>query len=310
MVVISSCSMDKKNVLMEVEGPFYIEDIKQQLGVDSVPFKIHSKDIYIAKLINTSDSIVRIESSSQNQIFPDSIWHHSFVPYSAERRSWNKIRQDKPSKDIHQSTIQPKESKIFWFNCHYDDYVDSMNIHFTLLRESKKEDLIVRLFYDKKEKPIVNYKLIETANSMKFSDEIQIEMNVEGPFSYKETNIILDANIPYNIDSEEVFIFDIKNNGQENLYIERWPNDEISIDTIYTFSPFTLTAKEYMWIQSRSNRSAKPRDTLTLKPKENYKFWHRILNFGPTTDSIAFVKTFITDKYIIERFQLFEVKKY
>ena len=309
MVVISSCSGGKNNVLIEVEGPFYGADIIQQFGLDSIPFNIHSKDIYIAKLINNSESIVSVETSAKNQIFPDSSWYHTFVPYSAEKRSWSQTRQEKPRKDTFQSRLQPKESKLFWFSSYYDDYVDTTSIYFTILKESKKEKLIVYGLYDKKVKPKVNYELIETTNSMKFADEFQIEIKVEGPFSYKETNTILNVNIPYTIDNEDIFIFDIKNNRQENLYIERWSNDEINIDTIYSFSPFTQTAKEYMWIQSTSNKVARPSDTIILKPKENYKFWDSYINIWPTTDSIAFIKTFRTDKYLIEGIKLFEVKK-
>lgn len=309
MIVISSCFVDKKNVLIEVEGPFYGADIIQQFGLDSFPFNIHSKDIYIAKLINNSESIVSIETSAKNQIFPDSSWYHTYLPYSAEKRSWNQIRQDKPKKDTFQSRLKPKESKLFWFSSYYDDYVDSMSIHFTLLRESKKEGLIVYESYDMKEKPMINYELIETTKSMKFADEVQIEINVEGPFTYKETNTILNVNIPYTTDSKEVFIFDIKNKRQENLYIEKWSNDEISIDTIYSFSPFTQTAKEYLWILGTSNKVTIPTDTIILKPQENYKFWDSYFNIWPTTDSIAFNETFRTDKYLIEWFKLFEVKK-
>ncbi len=184
-----------------------------------------------------------------------------------------------------------------------------MSIHFTVLTENRKDEVIVYELFEKNEKPIIKYELIEATQSIEFTNQTQIEINIDGPFTYQETNSILNVDIPFSNDSREVFIFDIKNNRQENLYIERWANDEINIDTIYSFSPFTQTATEYLWIQGTSRKGVKPIDTISLKPQENYRFWDSYSNLWPTTDSIAFIETFRTDKYLIDGIKLFEVKK-
>ena len=123
---------------MDVDGPYYKQEIITYFGLDSVPFKIHSKNLYIAKLQNNSKSVVAIECSSQSQIFPDSSWYHSYTPFSAQNRSWTQSVHYKPQNGLHSIEILPRESRVFWFSNYYDEYIDSMTIHFTLLKNKEK----------------------------------------------------------------------------------------------------------------------------------------------------------------------------
>lgn len=304
-----SCKNSENRTDLYIKGPYYDEEIIKQFGLDSLPFNIRSKELYIATLENNSDLEVMIESTSDGQIFPDSCWLHSYAPYAAENRSWSKSSQAIPEQGIRKIKLQPNETKLFWFSNYYDDYIDSMTIYFTLFTQNGAHELFVNQIYETKEKPKINYELVESNLSMEFTDQTKIEINIEGPFTYKKANSILNLNIPYTHDIEEVFIFDIKNKRDENLYIERWDNDEINIDTIYSYAPFTQTATEYLWIESTNKKGTIPTDTIVLKPQESHKFWDTYENIWPKTDSIAFKGTFRTDEYLIKGFKIFEVKK-
>ena len=59
----------------------------------------------------------------------------------------------------------------------------------------------------------------------------------------------------------------------------------------------------------QSKKGSKPKDTIVLQPQESKMFWDSYTAIWPTTDSIAFIDLFRTDKYIIEGLKLFELKK-
>lgn len=307
---IIGCGHEINEVTLDIEGPFTKEVVLKNFGLDSLPFNIDSKDLYFAKLENNTQSIVAIENSSQNQIFPDSTWFRTYSPFSSLSRNWSPMKQDKPNKGVYKSELRPNETKIFWFSSYYDEYIDSMSVYFTVWIDNVKSELFVNELCDAKDKPKIRYELIESQQTIDYAKKTQIDIHVEGPYTYQKVNEILNVAIPYTNDSEEVFIFDIKNNRDENLYIQRWKNDEINIDTIYSYSPFTLTATEYLWNQHTSKKGVKPIDTIALQPQDSYKFWDSYTRIWPTTDSIAFIENFRTDKYLIDGIKLFEVKKY
>lgn len=310
LTTIIGCKREFNEVILEIEGPFTKEVVIKNFGLDSLPFNIDSKDLYFAKLENNTKSIIAIENSYQNQIFPDSTLFHTYIPFSSLARSWSPMKQEKPNKGVYKSELKPYETKIFWFSNYYDEYIDSMSVYFTVSIDNKKEELFVNKLCDYKDKPKIRYELIESQHTIDFAKETQIDIKVNGPYTYKKVNELLNVDIPYTNDSEEVFIFDIKNNRDENLYIERWENNEINIDTIYSYSPFTLTATEYLWNQNTSKKGAKPIDTIELESQESYKFWDSYSRIWPTTDSIAFIENFRTEKYLIDGIKLYEVKKY
>ena len=242
--IIAGCKPEIDEVTINIKGPFTKEVIMKNFGLDTLPFNIDSRDLYLAKVANNTKSIVTIENSSQDQIFPDSTWFHSYSPFSALFRSWSPMKQEKPKEGLYKSELKPSDAKIFWFSNYYDDYIDSITIYFSVWVDNHKSELFVNRLYEPKNKPKIRYELIESKQSIDFVEKTQIDMQVEGPYTYKKVNEILNVTIPYTNDSEEVFIFNIKNNRNENLYIQRWENDEINIDTIYSYSPFTLTSTE------------------------------------------------------------------
>ena len=310
LTTIMGCKREFNEVTIEIKGPFTKEIVTKNFGLDSLPFKIDSRDLYFAKLVNNTKSNVVIENSFQNQIFPDSTWFHTYSPFSSLSRTWSPMKQVKPNKGLYRSELKPNDTKIFWFSSYYDEYIDSMSIYFTVWIDNVKSELFVSELYDGKDKPKIRYELIESQQTIDFAKKTQIDIKVDGPYTYEKVNELLNVSIPFTNDSEEVFVFNIKNNRDENLYIERWENDEINIDTIYSYSPFTLTASEYLWNQNTSKKGTKPIDTLELRPQESYKFWDSYNSIWPTTDSIAFIENFRTDKYLINGIKLFEVKKY
>lgn len=309
MLSFNSCDDNKDKISMKVEGPFFKEEIFKEFDIDTVPFNIHSKDLYIVNLHNNSDKEIKVKSTTQNQIFPDSCWYHSFFPYSSNSRSWNPIEQSKPKKETLDILIPANNEKKFWFSNYYDDYIDSMMIYFTVESLNNAKSLIVYETYEAKKKVKINYGLEETVQSKELSSQTNIELKFNGPFTYSKVNEILDVKIPYRFDSEEVFIVDIKNNRNENLYVEVWEEKEINIDTIYSYSPFTLTSKEYLWNQNTNKKGAKPIDTISIQPNESQKFWDSYDRVWPTTDSIVFIKTIETDKFLIEAVKMYQVNK-
>jgi hypothetical protein len=307
ILLILSCNSPSNKVKIELEGPIYGEVIVKKFRIDSTKYFLDTEEFYFAKLTNNYKSTIKIGASDNDQIFPDSIRYHTYEPYSSENKSWNKSIQEKPTSSTYLQSLRPGESKLFWFLGKYDHFLDLINVHFTIVIEDKMENLIVQKQYINRQKASYKYTLYKVDSPKEIEEISQVDINVDGPFSYKETNKLLSKKIPVTNDGKEVFIFDIKNNWQENLYIERWANDEINMDTIYSYAPFTQTSKKYLWTEFTNNKVERPLDTIVLKPQESYKFWDSFNRIWQTTDSIVFNKTFRTDEFLIQWSSKFEI---
>ena len=62
LIIVSSCKKDSNGVTLEFKGPFYKEEVLKQFKLDSLPFNVHSKDLYIALVKNNSNETITLES--------------------------------------------------------------------------------------------------------------------------------------------------------------------------------------------------------------------------------------------------------
>jgi hypothetical protein len=312
LLVLFGCTNEKsrKDVSIIVNGPYTQGKVLERFDLDSLPLNVDSKNLFLATVSNNGQDTIYIRSTNEHRVFPDSTWHRSYAPYSAIRKSWSIMLYEKDSNELELIEVPRSKSKTFWFSGYYDDYIDSLSIYFSGLRNQKMQTAVVNKLYDNKTKPYTNYELIETEDAKDFDIDVGVETQILGPLTYNETNQKLGTTIEYNIDSEEVFIFRITNKRKENLYLEVWENSEINIDTLYSFSPFTLTSKDYGWNENSNKKGALPIDTIQIKPQESHMFWDSYNMIWPTTDSIAFNLRFRTDEYLISGLKKYKVKKY
>lgn len=310
--VLFGCTNDKsgKDVSIIVNGPYTKNKVLERFDLDSLPLNVDSKNLFLVTVSNNGQDTIRIRSTNDHRVFPDSTWHRSYNPYSAISKSWSIMLYEKDSNDLKLIEVPCNQSKTFWFSGYYDEYIDSLSIYFSALRNAKNISGAVNILYEDKTKPIIKYQLIEADNFEENDIQTEIETKVIGPLTYKKTNQRLGTEIEYNIDKEEVFIFEITNRRNENVYVEVWENSEINIDTMYSFSPFTLTSKEYGWNENSNKKGSLPIDTIIIGPLESHKFWDSYNMIWPTTDSMAFNMSFRTDKYLIREIKKYEVKKY
>ncbi len=305
-----TCGDKEKDVVISIYGPYYNEKILERFGLDSLSLNINSKNLFIAKIYNNSQDTIHIKSTKDQRIYPDSIWHHSYNPYAAFEKSWSITYYKPDSEELYLFEIPYGQSKSFWFSSYYDEYMDTLTMYFSCLRNRNKVTGVVKKLCENKKKPIIYYQLIQVDYDKEHVIQTGIETKITGPLTYEDTNQRLGTNIKYKIDSEEVFIFEVTNKRDENVYVEIWENFEMNIDTMYTFLPFTLTSKEYTWNEISNKKGSLPIDTIVIRPQESRKFWDRCDRIWPTTDSLVFCLKYRTDNYLILENRKYEVKKY
>jgi len=313
---LASCDETEKSrakILWKIEGPFSKEQIKSEFGLDSISEGNDVYDLFILTIENNHSVLKTLETNKQHQIFPYSSHIHSYNPYSAKKRSWKNYSYPKDTLNVMyiDSLMEKGEKSKFWFSSFFDTYVDTLYAHFEF-KDPKTKDISQRTFwknFERKAKPNIKFQLIEVDNSKINTEENEIIFNLDGPFTYAETNKLLNINIEYLIDSEEVFHMDVKNNRNDTVYIESWLNKEILMDTIYSYNTFTQSSIHKQWNALRVNKSKVSSDTIKILPNETQKFWFYFTGMTPKIDSIAFAKTFVTDKYLITDMKIYEVNK-
>lgn len=314
MSLLLSCSTNEEpnnNLKWKIEGPYYRDVVIERFNLETIDRATNSKNHFLLTIKNPSRTPYLIKTSEQNQVFPDSSHFHSFRPHSASMRRWIDNIDEKPNKELQDTVIKCCDEYNFWFISYMDNYVDSLFIHFSVTNLDKLKNTrqsILKTF-DSKAKPHVNYELIESDLTKIMDTNSIIRMNIEGPYTYSETNNSLGEDIEYGVDNEEVFIAEIENLMDEEVLIETWPNREILMDSIYYYSTFTQTAKEKGWITKTTKKNKETIDTLRLRPNESKKFWTSFDFMTPSVDSIAFFRTFNTETYEITTLKLYEVKK-
>lgn len=315
-IQVISCTdskINKAKIFWNVHGPFSQEQIKKEFGLDSITGGMHRDHYFILSIENNHNIVKTIKTSRQHEIIPYSSHLHSFSPFSSEERCWQTYDYSSLKHDaypIDSMLLKGKKSK-FWFNTMYDKYADTLYAHFEF-EDLESDEISQRTFwktFEPEDKPQINYQFTEANKSIKQNEENDFSIILNGPFTYAAANKLLKTNIKYKIDSEEVFIAEIKNDGMDTIYIETWQDNEIQLDTIYSFIKSTQRSIDKQWDIITYNKSEPPFDTVTIAPSRSKTFWFYFTFLNPEIDSFAFQKTVKKEEYNSIVMQLYSVEK-
>jgi len=132
LLFLTGCTSpnDGKDVPIKISGPYTNDIVTERFGLDSLPLNVDSKNLFFATVSNFCKDTIKMKSTNDHRIFPDSTWHHSYAPYSAVSPSWAIMLYERESTYLELIDIPRSQSKSFWFSSYYDEYIDSSSIYF------------------------------------------------------------------------------------------------------------------------------------------------------------------------------------